>query len=96
MLSKTIPVWVSAWVRRDFNARLRNKKHLTKIQSGSKSVQVVGQQITRQLSKTPDFMRNQVFCGANDVTRTHDLLITNQLLYRLSYISILTCLKPEL
>ena len=25
--------------------------------------------------------------GANDVTRTHDLLITNQLLYRLSYIS---------
>ena len=26
--------------------------------------------------------------GANDVTRTHDLLITNQLLYRLSYISI--------
>ena len=26
--------------------------------------------------------------GANDVTRTHDLLITNQLLYRLSYTSI--------
>ena len=26
--------------------------------------------------------------GANDVTRTHDLLITNQLLYRLSYISL--------
>ena len=25
--------------------------------------------------------------GANDVTRTHDLLITNQLLYRLSYTS---------
>ena len=30
------------------------------------------------------------FYGANDVTRTHDLLITNQLLYRLSYISIFT------
>ena len=28
------------------------------------------------------------FSGANDVTRTHDLLITNQLLYRLSYISL--------
>ena len=27
-------------------------------------------------------------CGATDVTRTHDLLITNQLLYRLSYISL--------
>ena len=27
-------------------------------------------------------------CGATDVTRTHDLLITNQLLYRLSYTSI--------
>ena len=26
--------------------------------------------------------------GANDVTRTHDLLITNQLLYRLSHTSI--------
>lgn len=31
-----------------------------------------------------------VHLGANDVTRTHDLLITNQLLYRLSYISIFT------
>ena len=30
------------------------------------------------------------FSGANDVTRTHDLLITNQLLYRLSYISVWT------
>ena len=29
-----------------------------------------------------------LFCGATDVTRTHDLLITNQLLYRLSYSSI--------
>ena len=29
-------------------------------------------------------------CGATDVTRTHDLLITNQLLYRLSYISVWT------
>ena len=28
--------------------------------------------------------------GAGGVTRTHDLLITNQLLYRLSYISIFT------
>ena len=28
--------------------------------------------------------------GAGNVTRTHDLLITNQLLYRLSYISVFT------
>ena len=34
--------------------------------------------------------RFPLFSGANDVTRTHDLLITNQLLYRLSYISIFT------
>ena len=46
-----IPVWVSAWVRRDFDARLRNKKHLTKIQSGSKVAQVVGQQITQKVIK---------------------------------------------
>ena len=30
----------------------------------------------------------QGISGASDVTRTHDLLITNQLLYRLSYTSI--------
>ena len=34
------------------------------------------------------------FSGATDVTRTHDLLITNQLLYRLSYSSILF-ISPE-
>ena len=30
----------------------------------------------------------RVFNGASDVTRTHDLLITNQLLYQLSYTSV--------
>ena len=42
--------------------------------------------------KAPDFPLRQGkigrFAGAGDVTRTHDLLITNQLLYRLSYTSI--------
>ena len=33
------------------------------------------------------------FFGAGGVTRTHDLLITNQLLYRLSYTSVF--LKDE-
>ena len=35
--------------------------------------------------------------GAGNVTRTHDLLITNQLLYRLSYTSVLLtalCILP--
>ena len=40
--------------------------------------------------KTAEIFRFPLFFGANDVTRTHDLLITNQLLYRLSYISIFT------
>ena len=40
--------------------------------------------------KTAEIIRFLLFSGANDVTRTHDLLITNQLLYRLSYISIFT------
>ena len=40
--------------------------------------------------KTVEIIRFPLFSGANDVTRTHDLLITNQLLYRLSYISIFT------
>ena len=40
--------------------------------------------------KTAETIRFPLFSGANDVTRTHDLLITNQLLYRLSYISIFT------
>ena len=34
--------------------------------------------------------------GASDVTRTHDLLITNQLLYRLSYISVFTFRAADL
>ena len=34
--------------------------------------------------------------GATDVTRTHDLLITNQLLYRLSYSSTFNFLRPGL
>ena len=38
----------------------------------------------------PCGQRPQGVSGASDVTRTHDLLITNQLLYRLSYISIFT------
>ena len=33
--------------------------------------------------------------GANDGTRTHDLLITNQLLYRLSHISIVTLILSQ-
>ena len=40
--------------------------------------------------KTAEIIRFPLFYGANDVTRTHDLLITNKLLYRLSYISIFT------
>ena len=40
--------------------------------------------------KAAEIIRFPLLSGANDVTRTHDLLITNQLLYRLSYISIFT------
>ena len=40
--------------------------------------------------ETPRPLDLRASFGANDVTRTHDLLITNQLLYRLSYISIFT------
>ena len=39
-------------------------------------------------TKSPVFNENTgLFAGAGNVTRTHDLLITNQLLYRLSYAS---------
>ena len=41
----------------------------------------------RETRKTPEILRFQAFSGAGGVTRTHDLLITNQLLYRLSYTS---------
>ena len=41
-------------------------------------------------SKKPVILEITGFFGAGNVTRTHDLLITNQLLYRLSYISIFT------
>ncbi len=39
----------------------------------------------KQKSKSPT--KNHRGLGAGNVTRTHDLLITNQLLYRLSYAS---------
>ena len=67
-----------------------------KYKVGQKSLKLWVSKSLKKLSKTPDFIRNQAFYGANDVTRTHDLLITNQLLYQLSYISILTCLEPDL
>ena len=38
--------------------------------------------------KSPQTLRLAGTSGAGNVTRTHDLLITNQLLYRLSYASI--------
>ncbi len=38
--------------------------------------------------ENPEILLDFGVCGAGNVTRTHDLLITNQLLYRLSYTSI--------
>ena len=49
-----------------------------------------GSKLFLKVMKTAETIRFPLFSGANDVTRTHDLLITNQLLYRLSYISIFT------
>jgi hypothetical protein len=39
----------------------------------------------------PDVVRNHSLCGADDGTRTRNLLITSQLLYQLSYASPITC-----
>ena len=50
---------------------------------------IAAQFLTRLVNaKTPQTLRLAGFSGAGNVTRTHDLLITNQLLYRLSYASI--------
>ena len=46
-----------------------------------------GSRLFLKVMKTAEIIRFPLFSGANDVTRTHDLLITNQLLYRLSYTS---------
>ena len=45
-----------------------------------------------EIKENPDFRinGNPGEIGAGNVTRTHDLLITNQLLYRLSYTSMYT------
>ncbi len=47
-----------------------------------------------EIKENPDFHidGNPGENGAGNVTRTHDLLITNQLLYRLSYTSMYTLL----
>ena len=47
-----------------------------------------GSKLFLKVTKAAETIRFPLLSGANDVTRTHDLLITNQLLYRLSYISI--------
>ena len=47
-----------------------------------------GSRLFLKVMKTAEIIRFPLFYGANDVTRTHDLLITNQLLYRLSYSSV--------
>ena len=47
-----------------------------------------GSRLFLKVMKTAEIIQFPLFSGANDVTRTHDLLITNQLLYRLSYISL--------
>ena len=41
----------------------------------------------QEVRKTPDFRTKSDAFGAGGVIRTHDLLITNQLLYLLSYTS---------
>ena len=64
----------------------------------------VGQRLTRIVTRTvfgifatkkhrkPKF---SMLFGAGGVTRTHDLLITNQLLYRLSYTSAFVQMQME-
>ena len=50
---------------------------------------IAAQSLTRLATqKPPQTLRLAGVPGAGNVTRTHDLLITNQLLYRLSYASI--------
>ncbi|EDM99983.1 hypothetical protein BACCAP_02257 [Pseudoflavonifractor capillosus ATCC 29799] len=50
----------------------------------------ISSSIVKQRSehKKAPYRKIRSFFGAGNVTRTHDLLITNQLLYRLSYTSI--------
>ena len=43
-----------------------------------------------QIKQNPHILADTRDLGAGDVTRTHDLLITNQLHYRLCYTSILS------
>jgi hypothetical protein len=46
----------------------------------------------KEHEKNPQNLNDSKDSGADDATRTHDLLITNQLHYRLCYISILRML----
>ena len=45
--------------------------------------------------KSPETIEISGLFGAGGVTRTHDLLITNQLLYRLSYTSTFVQMQME-
>ena len=50
----------------------------------------------QEVRKTPDFSTKSGVFGAGGVIRTHDLLITNQLLYLLSYTSEHMIFKREM
>ena len=50
---------------------------------------------TNKKAPTTERLSGLDFTGANDASRTHDLLITNQLLYQLSYIGKLWRLRAE-
>lgn len=50
----------------------------------------------QKTAKPPDFSGGLIYFGATDGIRTCDLLITNQLLYRLSHSSVLELLYSYL
>ena len=80
-------MWVTVWVGPVFpdgNFWKASKKNAFGVRCNRN---LCGSKLFLKVMKTAKIIRFPLFSGANDVTRTHDLLITNQLLYRLSYTS---------
>ena len=67
---------------------VEGKAHAVESKPRGKAKENTGLEFAKKLKKAVKIFIFTAF-GATDVTRTHDLLITNQLLYRLSYSSVL-------
>ena len=86
----SLKLWRVKWAELGSNQRTRERTDLQSVAFNHSAICP----ITRKLIPGTDIKRNRVpSSGAENWSRTSDLLITNQLLYQLSYFGLFKCNK---